>query len=363
MSYSKKAKSLFKRLSPIYRKQEYSVDILLEQTTMVNRLSEKIDNLEEKVLDHNRSLEDMSNVISQVNSNAQEQASVIERIHRNLMLSIDIENLPQAKGAIRDIQLLSNEGLKVLDRICKKHNLEYWLDFGTLLGAVRHKGFIPWDDDTDIGMMSADYKKLLVVIDEELADTDFRFIRVPSQIGKIVHKDFMPHGNDEVTRFINWDISDKIMFAIDVTPYYFVKDSISNESLIKQVVSSVEQKQNAQYKGGLLYDNFLPAEAVVNKLHSRITTQSQSKRLIMGLECIAVKINTRPWIVSSTDLFPLSTLIFENNTYRVPHKYQKYLINAYGEYMNIPQNIDKHIRLSMMPKEELNKLSSKTARL
>jgi phosphorylcholine metabolism protein LicD len=52
------------------------------------------------------------------------------------------------------------EMLVAIDGVCKKNNIQYWLDGGTLLGAYRHGGFIPWDDDIDIGVMRADYPKL-----------------------------------------------------------------------------------------------------------------------------------------------------------------------------------------------------------
>ena len=56
--------------------------------------------------------------------------------------------------------------LEVLDEICKKHNIRWWLSSGTLLGAARHQGFIPWDDDMDIVLLKKDYKRLEKILCE-----------------------------------------------------------------------------------------------------------------------------------------------------------------------------------------------------
>ena len=69
---------------------------------------------------------------------------------------------------LRQCQLASLHLLHVLDRVCEENGLRYWLAFGTLLGAVRHKGFIPWDDDIDVYMTMSDFKKLSKIADTVL---------------------------------------------------------------------------------------------------------------------------------------------------------------------------------------------------
>ena len=74
---------------------------------------------------------------------------------------------------LREAQLVMLEMLVEFDTICKKYHLQYWLDSGTLLGAVRHKGFIPWDDDIDLSMPLEDYNKFQEIAQSELSENIF----------------------------------------------------------------------------------------------------------------------------------------------------------------------------------------------
>ena len=71
-----------------------------------------------------------------------------------------------SKKEFRQMQLMQLDMLKELDRVCRKHNIKYTIFAGTLLGAVRHKGYIPWDDDADVGMLREEYEKFKKVAHE-----------------------------------------------------------------------------------------------------------------------------------------------------------------------------------------------------
>ena len=81
-------------------------------------------------------------------------------LHYFLNNFMDIKSVPPTKDPdLRILQLCDVKLLAIIDKVCKKCDLTYWLDYGTLLGAFRHKGIIPWDDDTDISMPRASYDR------------------------------------------------------------------------------------------------------------------------------------------------------------------------------------------------------------
>ena len=74
----------------------------------------------------------------------------------------------EVSSDIKKLWACELEILEEVERICNKHNIRYFADFGTLLGAVRHKGFIPWDDDLDLSMLPEDYERFVKIAPKEI---------------------------------------------------------------------------------------------------------------------------------------------------------------------------------------------------
>ena len=86
--------------------------------------------------------------------------------------------------------------LDEVDRVCKKHGLRYFADYGTLIGAVRHGGFIPWDDDFDISMIREDYMTFLAIAESELPEgykvlSIYNNYKSRTFLGRVVNNDII----------------------------------------------------------------------------------------------------------------------------------------------------------------------------
>ena len=110
---------------------------------------------------------------------------------------------------IREVQKANYRALQKLDEICKKYHIQYWIAYGSLIGTIRHKGFVPWDDDLDVCMMREDYEKLCKVPKEEWGedclflsgyDDDLRQDKV---FGRIFQKNTVVQSRIDVERWKN----------------------------------------------------------------------------------------------------------------------------------------------------------------
>lgn len=249
---------------------------------------------------------------------------------------------------LRKAQLEMLSILKVIDRICRYHGIKYWLEAGTLLGAVRHKGFIPWDDDIDIGMMRYDYKRFLEVVEEELPeelylqteDTDkiemiSRFVPC-----KIRMKNTRIEENEDAR--INFDLINKGIF-IDIFPM----DKFSDRSWMRKVerlpaslyylkYSSYfsEYKNVNRFILGRVF-KFIPFGLIniFRDLSIRKVTRNNTKKIGFGAETLLEYLG----YTNESDLFPLVEREFEGELFYTPNKSGDWLVVRYGDnYKKLP---------------------------
>lgn len=350
------AGKVLRTTSPVYRKQIKVADDLgsvrksLVQLARDNAaLSDQNKQLAHSITELNARFNDLLPKLDQLKD---EQKSNHETYRQLLKAGMDIEKLPKSKGVLRDIQDVSLQMLEEFEEICRKHKLAYWLDFGTLLGGVRHGGFIPWDDDMDVAMPITDYRKLLKVIDKELATTDFRFINVPSQIGKIVHKDFMPQGEAETAEFIHWTLKGKLSFALDIFPYYYAKQDLAPKQLADYIKLGCGKKAKIFEGKEHNYADFLRAQKEVAKYNDKIVSSEKTSLIFLGMETLVYQ----PRIVNAEDIFPLIKVSFEGHSFFAPRRVEDYLIDIYGDYMQFPDHPHTHLFLGSISREELKLL-------
>lgn len=98
------------------------------------------------------------------------------------------------------------EVLEVIREVCEKHNIQYFAAYGTLLGAVRHKGFIPWDDDVDIVMLRKEYDRFWEVASAELPDeyrllSPFTVDDYPTSFGRVVNKWSVSYDPEQLIKY------------------------------------------------------------------------------------------------------------------------------------------------------------------
>ena len=131
-------------------------------------------------------------------------------------------------GDLRYLQMKLLEIMEIVSNICEKENINYYILGGTFIGAVRHKGFIPWDDDIDIAMDRKEYEKFLKIIQDKLPknlkldyyrknDTDVPWIKIKNTNYKVIEK----KDNIEIEEYIFLDI-----FPFDNVPDNYVKRQV-----------------------------------------------------------------------------------------------------------------------------------------
>ncbi|QED23770.1 LicD family protein [Candidatus Deianiraea vastatrix] len=216
----------------------------------------------------------------------------------------DISKLKPATGITREIQIYHLNLLAKLDKILKANNLSYWADWGTLIGAVRHKGFIPWDDDIDLGMMRKDYEILRSKI-KELKTDEISF-----------HVTDIIHVRDE-----------KNDIEIDIFPYDFA----NKEHFEKQMK---ERVNFVKYWRKIALTKTMSAKWA-SEIAKKYETQD-SDLIIGGIEYPHEETAIKTYAKST--IFPLKYAQFENIQIPVPNNSDVYLKTKFGNYMSLPSD-------------------------
>lgn len=247
--------------------------------------------------------------------------------------------------------------LEILDavtEICERNHIPYWLDGGTLLGAVRHSGFIPWDDDIDIGVMRYDYVHLFNVLKDQLPKNYF-----------VQTRDTDPAYKYEFMKVRDTLSSNKMEFEnryshsglfIDIFPF----DYVPRSNLIKRLhyltakINEVSSVYNANYLIGLnertvsykilIHVFFLLCKIFPQFIFNRIN--SFLRACVLNKENIGDGYVTPSFYFKSirahSTYFPLSRVIFQGKEYSAPCKPFEYLRTLYGPDFMIPRR-DLHI--------------------
>jgi lipopolysaccharide cholinephosphotransferase len=244
--------------------------------------------------------------------------------------AVSADKIPAAEGELREWQLELTEFLKTFDKICRENNLTYWLDFGTLLGAFRHKGFIPWDDDVDVSMLKKDIDKLLPVLEQAFKNTNF-----------IIRKKARKANNFQIRlrhKFYN--------LGLDIFPVYEYPEENLTEDLSNTITSNIHNARKIfekKYKP----QKMTKAQAIeainyMQKLQKEIILPKEEKQmpdkpvLFRGID---YKYDEKYLVMPNDEIFPLTEAEFEGHKFYVPNKSEAYLEKIFGNWKQIPNGI------------------------
>ena len=244
------------------------------------------------------------------------------------------------------VRILQMKIVKEIKRICQENNFSFFLDAGSMLGAVRHKGFIPWDDDMDVGMLYPDYKK---------------FIKVASaQLGDEFYLDYYPENNEcglvlaklrlKDTHYVEANSTkrnSKNGIFVDIFPYFFRPEN--NGKKLFQDFRLLVSAQIFMAQAGMNYwkgNNcitrlkYVPIY-IAAKLRSHEFWFSKCEKIVSEVTKSTIigvhdGASYRRWCYPASFLKEMIWVDFENEKFPIPREYHKILTICYGDYMKLP---------------------------
>lgn len=258
---------------------------------------------------------------------------------------------------IRELQLVDLNILKDIVKVCDRHNLVYYMIGGTLLGAIRHKGFIPWDDDMDIAMPRRDYELFLNQFSNELPNNlvvdNFKTnVNYKYYITRIENTEYEVNElRDKRRKKPNSHVSIDI-FPIDGTPdnkisrsFYYLKILTYRAliSLIQKDNIDMARKRSFVEKISILIGTHLPLKQFLsaNKLQFKIDKLLQKQNKHSQYAGTIMGAYRTKEVVPRAYFGNGKFYKFESQFFRGPEKYDDYLRHMYGDYWKVPSKQDK----------------------
>lgn len=262
---------------------------------------------------------------------------------------VDIKTLKKAEGRLRDIQIKSLNFAKELKDILEQNDITPIIAYGSLLGAYRHKGFIPWDDDMDFDLIREDYEKLI-----KLAQEKYIYIKRPMNrfwsMNKILEfEDNLIRNNPGKLIFIHTNkmlqvykgTSLKDFCICDFFPLDFYADNYPYKEHLRYIRNI--KKQTEKINNYVLEIEYLEQERKSNR-----NIDANGNNLLYGIDgdpTYTNAMNYGEWLKRDY-LYPLIKIKFEDTEFCAPNCPEKFMEHRYGSWKDFPTVIGEphHIK-------------------